>query len=255
MVISLSSLEICLLLIKFPKGIHDLLGRSKYATFHGHRTVTDFRETPSQLLEYWCWVPECLQMLSCHYKNLSLSSSTEFTASIKDTKPSSSLPDHLIRSLSAAKEVNQAISTLRQIAFSKFDMEIHHPVSHKDIISMNLAEVFNTLLQQTTLLNGPENNLKWGNGYATTPHYIWGQEANYYSYVYDTHIYHSTRMLAADIWHSLFSRNPMSREAGMKYRAMILEPGGTGNELGAVEKLLGRKPLPEAYLRDFAPST
>ncbi|KAJ5722262.1 hypothetical protein N7488_000297 [Penicillium malachiteum] len=235
--------EVVTLFHELGHGIHDLLGRSKYATFHGHRTVSDFRESPSQLLEYWCWVPECLQMLSCHYSGLSLNGN-EFT-SPNEVFP---LPVHLVRSLSAAKEVNQAISTLRQIAFSKFDMKIHHPESHEEILSMKLDETFNSLLEKETLLSGPEDNLKWGNGFATIPHFMWGQEANYYSYVY-------TRLLAADIWHSVFARNPMSRETGLKYRKLILEPGGTGNELDAVKEFLRKEPTAEAYLRDLTPST
>jgi metallopeptidase MepB len=72
---------------------------------------------------------------------------------------------------------------MRQVAFSSFDLKIHSPPSHEDIKSMDIAEIYNSLLQRTTLLQGPDNDYQWGHGYATTPHYIWGQEANYYSYL------------------------------------------------------------------------
>ncbi|KAJ5826887.1 hypothetical protein N7447_003650 [Penicillium robsamsonii] len=220
-------------------GIHDLLGRAKYAIFHGHRTVADFVEAPSQLLEYWCWVPECLQMLSCHYSYVS---GEQWSSAI--AQPPKEIPDSLVHSLIAAKGVNQGILTLRQIAFSKFDMQIHCPSSHSLIESMRTGEVYNSLLQKMTLLKGPDNRVDWGNGHVTTSHYMWGQEANYYSYLY-------TRILAADIWHSNFHSNPMSRDAGLRYRKMILAPGGSQNEVITLETFLERSPTLDAYLRDL----
>lgn len=160
------------------KGIHDLLGRSNYAMFHGHRTVADFVEAPSQLLEYWCWVPECLQMLSCHYSYVS---DKQWPSTL--VQPPKEIPENLVRSLIAAKKVNQGILTLRQLAFSKFDMQIHCPSSHHLIQSIRTGEIYNSLLQKMTLLQGPENRINWGNGHVTTSHYMWGQEANYYSYL------------------------------------------------------------------------
>ncbi|KAJ5420928.1 hypothetical protein N7465_003447 [Penicillium sp. CMV-2018d] len=220
-------------------GIHDLLGRSKYAIFHGHRTVADFVEAPSQLLEYWCWVPECLQMLSCHYSYVS---DKQWLYTI--AQPPKEIPEDLVHSLIAAKGVNQGILTLRQLAFSKFDMQIHCPSSHDLIKSMRTGDVYNSLLQKMTLLQGPENRVDWGNGHVTTSHYMWGQEANYYSYLY-------TRILAADIWLSNFHSKPMSRDAGLRYRKMILAPGGSQNEMTALKEFLGRSPTLDAYLRDL----
>ncbi|CAI7594628.1 unnamed protein product [Penicillium discolor] len=220
-------------------GIHDLLGRSNYAMFHGHRTVADFVEAPSQLLEYWCWVPECLQMLSCHYSYVS---DNQWPSTL--VQPPKEIPENLVRSLIAAKKVNQGILTLRQLAFSKFDMQIHCPSSHHLLQSIRTGEIYNTLLQKMTLLQGPENRIDWGNGHVTTSHYMWGQEANYYSYLY-------TRILAADLWFSNFHSNPMSRDAGLRYRKMILAPGGSQNEMIALETFLRRSPTLDAYLRDI----
>lgn len=93
------------------------------------------------------------------------------------------MPLDLAESIAATKIVNQGILTLRQIAFSKFDLEIHGPSSDDSIEWMDLREIYNTLLQNMTFLHGPEDDDRWGNGYATTPHYMWGQEANYYSYI------------------------------------------------------------------------
>jgi metallopeptidase MepB len=43
----------------------------------------------------------------------------------------------------------------------------------------------------------------------------------------------------------------MSRDAGLWYRKMILAPGGSQNEMVALETFLGRSPTLDAYLRDL----
>lgn len=117
-------------------------------------------------------------MLSCHYSYVSDKQWPSTTV-----QPPKEIPDNLVHSLIAAKGVNQGILTLRQLAFSKFDMQIHCPGSHDLIQSMRTGEVYNSFLQKMTLLQGPENRVDWGNGHVTTSHYMWGQEANYYSYL------------------------------------------------------------------------
>ncbi|EIT83563.1 thimet oligopeptidase [Aspergillus flavus] len=234
-------------------GIHDLVGRSKYAMFHGHRTVTDFTEAPSQLLEYWCWTPECLRQLSYHYSYVSPELYSHWLDSQGEgerntTQPPIEIPLLLAQNLSATKQLNQGILTLRQIAFSKFDMQIHNPDSHNDIKEMRIPEVYNLLLETTTSLSAPENISNWGHGYATTSHFVWGQEASYYSYLL-------TRTLAADIWSSYFKTSPMNRQAAIKYRQQILNHGGSKNEYKAVEEFLGRAPTSYAYLQDLGCNT
>ncbi|KAE8373711.1 hypothetical protein BDV26DRAFT_296701 [Aspergillus bertholletiae] len=239
--------EVVTIFHELGHGIHDLVGKSKYAMFHGHRTVADFTEAPSQLLEYWCWVPDCLQKLTCHYSYVSPEYYKHWLRGQEErdvTQPPMEIPSALARNLEATKQLNQGILTLRQVAFSKFDMKIHNPASHHNVETMDIPEIYNSLLENTTGLRGPGNGYDWGNGYVTTSHYIWGQEASYYSYLY-------TRTLAADIWSSCFKQYPMSREAGLQYRQQVLNHGGSKDEHKAVESFLGRVSTPEAYLRDL----
>ncbi|GLA73723.1 hypothetical protein AtubIFM55763_004655 [Aspergillus tubingensis] len=237
--------EVITLFHELGHGMHDLLGRAEYALFSGHRTVRDFVEAPSQLLEYWCWVPECLQQLSCHYTYLpEYCERTLAEGTVKDaSQPPREIPEDLVKGLAAVKQVNQGILTLRQVAFSAFDMEIHGEHGQEISEGNGIAERYNSLLQEMTLLRGPEE-VNWGHGYATSQHYMWGQEANYFSYLY-------TRTLAADIWTSNFRDNPMSAEAGLRYRRMILAHGGSRDELEMLREFLGRSPSPEAYLGDL----
>lgn len=52
----------------------------------------------------------------------------------------------------------------------------------------------------------------------------------------------STRILAADIWLSNFHSNAMSRDAGLRYRKMILAPGGSQNEMTTLKESWGGCP-------------
>ncbi|OGM47037.1 thimet oligopeptidase, partial [Aspergillus bombycis] len=178
--------EVVSVFYELGHGLHDLVGKSKYAMFHGHRTVPDFTEAPSQLLEYWCWIPECLQRLSCHYSYVSQHYHTHWLNSQENNdraQPPMEIPSALARDLGATKQLNQGILTLRQVAFSKFDMQTHHPTSHRDIETLHIPELYNSLLENTTGLSGPGNGFDWGHAYATTSHFVWGQEASYYSYL------------------------------------------------------------------------
>ena len=59
----------------------------------------------------------------------------------------------------------------------------------------------------------------------------------------------STRILAANMWRSNFHSDPTSQETGLKYRNMILEPGGSQDEYKALVEFLGREPTVEIYLK------
>jgi metallopeptidase MepB len=112
-------------------------------------------EAPSQLLEYWCWVPECLQRLSCHYSYVSPDGDEDdecdsFMNHLP--RPPKEIPRSIIERLVEGRSLNQGILTMRQIAFSSFDMEIHCPASQATIKSMDIGEIYNSLLQRTTLL-------------------------------------------------------------------------------------------------------
>ena len=58
-------------------------------------------------------------------------------------------------------------------------------------------------------------------------------------------------MLAADMWKTCFSMDPMSKEAGLRYRNIVLDKGGGADEAGMIRELLGREPNSDAYLADL----
>lgn len=64
----------------------------------------------------------------------------------------------------------------------------------------------------------------------------------------------STKAFAADIWATCFEKDPMDEVAGLRYRQVILEKGGSGDEAEMLVELLGRPPKTDAFLKDLGVS-
>ncbi|KAL8969043.1 MAG: hypothetical protein Q9183_002184 [Haloplaca sp. 2 TL-2023] len=241
--------EVVTLFHELGHGIHDLVSRTIYSRFHGTNTVRDFVEAPSQMLENWCWTPSQLKALSCHYSSLSPEYETAWKENAKtDTsKPDPKLPDELIENLIRTKHVNDALFNLRQLHFGIFDMTVHEPKSHDVLMGYDIPELYNRLRKEISGLDGPEDlgqGLKWGNGHATFGHLMGGYDAGYYGYL-------SSQVYSADMFHTVFAKNPMNGTEGRRYRHTVLEKGGSQDEMKTLEEFLGRKPSTEAFYREL----
>ncbi|CAL3969889.1 unnamed protein product [Diplocarpon coronariae] len=221
--------EVVTLFHELGHGIHDLAARTKYSRFHGTSVVRDFVEAPSQMLENWCWTPSQLKGLSKHYET------------------GDQIPDDLITKQISVKHVNDALFNLRQLHFGIFDMTIHTPASHAVAEAFSLSSLYNTLRQEISGLKGPEelgSKPDWGNGQATFGHLIGGYDAGYYGYL-------SSQVYSTDMFHSVFKKDPMNRFEGRRYRHMVLEKGGSQEEMKTLEDFLGRKPSTEAFYKEL----
>lgn len=221
--------EVVTLFHELGHGIHDLAGRTKYSRFHGTSVVRDFVEAPSQMLENWCWTPSQLKSLSKHYLT------------------GDPIPDDLIEKQISVKHVNDALFNLRQLHFGIFDMTVHTPKSHEEAESFKLSELYNMLRGEISGLKGPEVlGLKpdWGNGQATFAHLIGGYDAGYYGYL-------TSQVYSMDMFYSVFKKDPMDGKEGRRYRHMVLEKGGSQEEMKTLEDFLGRKPSTEAFYKEL----
>jgi len=221
--------EVTTLFHELGHGIHDLAGRTTYARFHGTNTVRDFVEAPSQMLENWCWTPGPLKELSSHYKT------------------GESIPDDLIEKLVSTKHVNDALFNLRQLHFGIFDMTVHSPESHDTIKTLDMSSTYNKLRAEIAGLAGPEDqgeSSSWGNGQATFGHLMGGYDAGYYGYLYSL-------VYSADMFHTAFKKNPMDPEVGRRYRHLVLEKGGSQDEMQSLKDFLGREPNGEAFYKEL----
>ncbi|KAF2152008.1 metallopeptidase MepB [Myriangium duriaei CBS 260.36] len=240
--------EVVTLFHELGHGIHDLVARTTYSLFHGTNTVRDFVEAPSQMLENWCWTPSQLRSLSKHYSYLS----EEYKASYSDStsassQPSESLPDNLIDSIIKTRHVNDALFNLRQLHFGIFDMTVHEGKSHEEIENLKVTELYNKLRKEISLIDGPEvqgEGYEWGNGEATFGHLIGGYDAGYYGYL-------SSQVYSADMFHTVFAKDPMNGKEGRRYRHVVLERGGSQDEMETLKQFLGREPSSEAFYREL----
>ena len=60
-------------------------------------------------------------------------------------RPSETIPDELIDSIIKTKHVNDALFNLRQLHFGIFDMTVHTPKDHDEIVNMKISETYNQL--------------------------------------------------------------------------------------------------------------
>lgn len=204
-------------------GIHNILSKTKYSRFHGTHVERDFVETPSQMLEYWTWSKNELKELSSHYQT------------------GEPISDELIDQLISTKHVNTGLFNLRQLFFGIFDMELHTIATKEDLDTLDLFKTWNKLREEITLLPSDGNATK---GYASFGHIAGGYESGYYGYLYSL-------VYAADIYYSLFKDDPMNATNGIRYRDIILKPGGSKEIKDNLVELLGREPNSEAFLQEI----
>ena len=84
----------------------------------------------------------------------------------------------------------------------------------------------------------------WGSGQATFGHLIGGYDAGYYGYL-------SSQVYSTDMFYTIFKKNPMDPKEGRRYRHMVLEKGGSQDEMTTLENFLGRKPSTEAFYKEL----
>jgi metallopeptidase MepB len=177
--------EVQLFFHELGHGIHDLVAKTKYSLFHGTATVDDFCEAPSQLLEYWCWVPSLLQSLSHHYSYLSpayLKVWEGQEGGEERPRPPQQLPIKTINSLVKSKNVNGSLYQTRLLHRAYFDMIVHQQPSIDAIKSLNIASEWNRLLNEISYLDGPEGN-DWGHGHTNFNALMHSYDAGFYGYL------------------------------------------------------------------------
>lgn len=203
------------------------------------------------MLENWCWAPSQLRSLSKHYSHLSSAYKTAWEESNSSAsskgQPPETMPDELISNIISTRHVNDALFNLRQLHFGIFDMTVHTPASHEAVEKLEATELYNRLRKEITSIEGPEAlgaNYSWGHGQATFGHLIGGYDAGYYGYL-------SSQVYSADMFHSVFKKDPMNGKEGRRYRHTVLERGGSQDEMKTLEDFLGRKPSTEAFYREL----
>jgi oligopeptidase A len=215
---TLSHDEVSTLFHEFGHGLHHLLTQVEDLGVSGISGVEwDAVELPSQFMENFCWEWEVLKHLTAH---------------VDSGQP---LPRALFDKMLAAKNFQSGMQMLRQVEFSLFDMELHSAADAADRI-MPLCQA---VRREVAVVMPPEFN--------RTPHtfshiFAGGYAAGYYSYKW-------AEVLSADAWGAFEEQGVFDTATGRRFRAEVLEAGGSRPALDSFKAFRGREPQIDALLR------
>ncbi|KAI6848448.1 metallopeptidase MepB [Hortaea werneckii] len=231
--------EVVVLFHELGHGIHDLVAKTEFARFHGASTAEDFNEAPSQMLEHWCWHPEILKSLGrLHNANDEFDQKQELTANEKER----SMPDHLIERLLDSRKLRDAVKILGMLAVSRFQFAVGSARSIQEASEMDSTELFHFMMNQTLGMDRPG---VFCPAQACTPEHFTVE--GLYKYLI-------TQIYASDIFSTVFEKNPMDANAGLRYRRTILENGSSRDEMQMLVDLLGRPPNLKLLIAHLEPN-
>ncbi|KAF5631049.1 hypothetical protein F25303_9722 [Fusarium sp. NRRL 25303] len=226
-------------------GVHDLVARTNYVAFHGHRSPPDFAEALSVMLERWCWMETELKRLGLHYTRTDPQLKEKWLREHPGEElPPAQVPDDMIKRLKQGRQVTRSLWFLRQMVYARFDMAVHHPKSHNELLDMDFTKVYYDLMEKLWLVRAPEPEDQ-GYTHADLGHLVSGYDAGYYSYL------RQVTFILPELFESTFLEDPRSVSAWDRYRKRILEFGGSRDELRLLQEYLGHTPTAEALLRDI----
>ena len=198
---------------EFGHILHQTLTKAEVVRFSGSSTERDFVEAPSQIMENWTWRPEVLRRFARHYET------------------GEPIPDRLVDQLTAAKNLNIALSNLRQVQFGLLDMWLHDESPNKDAEEVLRRAVAVSLLPMHEGTFFP----------ASFGHLLGGYDAGYYGYLW-------SEVYGDDMWSRFVREGVTNPEVGGDYRRHILERGGSEDGMDLLRNFLGREPNNETFL-------
>jgi oligopeptidase A len=214
--------DVTTLFHEFGHGLHHLLTQVNERDVSGISGVEwDAVELPSQFMENFCWEWDVLKHMTAH---------------VDTGEP---LPRTLFDKMTAAKNFQSGMQTLRQIEFSLFDMLLH--TEHDP--ARDFMPLLDLVRAEVAVLQPP--------AFSRTAHtfshiFAGGYAAGYYSYKW-------AEVLSADAYaafeETTGNDGSASIETGRKYREAILEAGGSRPAMESFKAFRGREPSLDALLR------
>ena len=212
--------DVTTLFHEFGHGLHHMLTQVDVAAVSGIGGVAwDAVELPSQFLENFCWEPEVLSFLSCHYK----------------TKEP--LPQELLDNMLAAKNFQSAMQMLRQLEFALFDFRLHMEYGSDGF--KGVQALLDEVREQVAVVIPPSFH-RFQNGFSHI--FAGGYAAGYYSYKW-------AEVLSSDAYSAFEEEGIFNSETGKRYLCEILEKGGSEDAAILFKNFRGREPSIEALLR------
>jgi thimet oligopeptidase len=197
---------------EFGHILHQTLTKAELVRFSGTSVERDFVEAPSQIMEHWTWKPDVLQRFARHHET------------------GEPIPEDLVDRLAAAKNLNVALTKLRQMTYGTLDMKLHGPNPDRDL-DKALADA-----NAISLLP-----LHEGTFFPASFGHMFGYDAGYYGYLW-------SEVYGDDMWSRFEAEGYTSPLVGADYRREILEAGGSRDGMEHLRAFLGREPDNSAFL-------
>ena len=204
---------------EFGHAMHTILTRAKYARFSGTSVPRDFVEAPSQMLENWPWDKKVLDSFAADYRD-----------------PSKKIPAEILAKLKEARLATEGTRYERQLSFGLMDLTLHTQI-HDDN-AQEAVKLSNRVLSDA-FLPVPEDT-----AFVAYFGHLMGYGAGYYGYAW-------ADAIAADMA-TVFEKLPggyFDKQAGMRLRKEIYEPGDSRDVNISIEKFLGRPRSLEPFLK------
>jgi thimet oligopeptidase len=217
--------EVETLFHEFGHALHSIVTRAKYGRFAGTHVPGDFVEAPSQMLQNWVWDKKVLDTFAADYRD-----------------PSKKIPADVVKKLNDAKLADAGIYYRRQFAFASLDLALHDP--HPEDMPYDSVAISNPILEKVFLPIDPSTTFVSYFGHLN------GYDAGYYGYAW-------ADAIAADMA-TVFEKAKdgyLDKQAGMKLRREIYEPGDSRDVNVSIEKFLGRKQSIEPFLKKIGIGT
>ena len=218
--------DVTTLFHEFGHGLQHMLTQINERDVSGISGVEwDAVELPSQFMENFCWEWDVLQHMTSH---------------VDTGEP---LPRALFDKMTAAKNFQSGLQTLRQIEFSLFDMLLHTEYQAATAKPGDVLALLAQVRSEMAVMPSPT--------FSRTPNtfshiFSGGYAAGYYSYKW-------AEVLSADAYaafeETAGANGEPSIETGRKYREAILESGGSRSAMDSFKAFRGREPQLDALLR------
>ena len=201
---------------EFGHAMHDLLGKTKIASFSGVNVKSDFVELPSQMLESWLNDKEILKKVSQHYQ----------------TKQP--LPDDLIEKIAELEKLDSGDFVLRQLSLALMSLDLFDDNPNKNFDE--LTKQINKKLRDY-MMQDPEHHVIASFGHLGTSLY----GSKYYGYMW-------SNVFAYDLFAKIKHGGLLNGKMGQEYIDKVIGKGGSQDPNELLEDFLGRKPNEQAFL-------
>lgn len=214
--------EVETLFHEFGHGLHGMLTRAQYHSQAGTNVDRDFVELPSQIHEHWATAPQMLKRYAHHWK----------TGEV--------IPDELIAKLEAAHTHNQGFAVGERTTAALLDLAWGHLLLGAND-SVDVMEFERKVADELQMPS--ELQFRYRSPYFK---HIFGSDqyaSGYYTYLW-------AEVLDSDGFELFEERGIFDPETAKSFKENVLEAGGSEDPMVLFERFRGRKPTPDALLRN-----